>query len=332
MRWIYSRAPGLLVLLLSATGNMPSVMAQGSGKDQANPDDPLNRSARSANKQATNQRRLSDEEMTRQLLAGIKRLQNEGKLEAASRQAADVAARVPNPATQAASRIASVTNQLNAGRQSQQETERSNMGALAQVEKSRTIPKDDIEFPKNWKTRQPRRSSDEVPITAKEAKLLRALDATVSLQLSNQRLQDVVDYIQDRTGQTIILDKQAMEDAGVSYDTPVNVNLRGVTLRTALQKVFRDLGLTYVIKDELIQVVTPAQASQITRTQVYYVGDLVSNAFQAAALIELIQSTVAPQSWAVNGGTGTIAYDPVRGALIIKQTAEFHPVLSSVLR
>ena len=309
-----------------------SAVGQDSSKGKERPADQQNRSIQSMTKRSGEQQRVSEQEMTRQLLAGIKKLQSEGKLEAASRQAADAAARAPNPATKAASRITDVNNQLNASRQAQQDQERATMGAWGQVEKARTLPKGDIEFPKDWKARPPRRSSDDVAMTAKEVKLLRALNSTISLQLNNQRLQDVIEYIQDRTDQSIVLDKTAMDDAGVTYDTPVTVNLKGVTLRTALQKVFRDLGLTYVIKDEVIQVVTPAQASQIMRTQVYYVGDLVSNAFQAAALIDLIQSTVAPQSWVVNGGTGTIAYDPVRNALIIKQTAEFHPVLSNVLR
>lgn len=68
------------------------------------------------------------------------------------------------------------------------------------------------------------------------------------------------------------------------------------------------------------------------RTQIYYVGELVTNIYQAAALIDLIESTVAPESWKRNGGTGTIVFDPARQALIIKQRSEFHPVLSSVLR
>src|SRR5262249_26966626 len=159
-------------------------------------------------------------------------------------------------------------------RQSQQDLQRATIGALTQVDKTHMLPKGDIEFPKDWKARPPRRSSDEVPMTAKEVKLLRALNSTISLQFSNQRLQDVIEYIQDRTGQSIILDKTSLEDAGVTYDTPVSLSLKGVTLRTALQKLLRDQGLTYVIKDEAIQVVTPTQAGQMLRTQIYYVGDL----------------------------------------------------------
>ncbi|HLN29498.1 MAG TPA: hypothetical protein VK395_17245 [Gemmataceae bacterium] len=302
------------------------------GKSKDDSVDRLKRSLRSAAKRTADSQRLTEQEMTRQLLDGIKKLQSEGKLEAASRQAADVAARTPNPATQAASRLADTTNQLNASRQSQQEQQRGVAGALAQADKATIIPKGDVEYPKDWKARTAKRSSGEVPTTAKEQSLLRALNSTISLKFTNSRFQDVIDYIQDRIGQTIVLDKTALDEIGVTYDSPVTLNLKEVTVRTGLHKILGDLGLTYVIKDEVIQVVSPTQAAHMMRTQVYYVGELATNVFQAAALIELVQSTVAPESWVANGGTGTIAYDPVRHALIIKQSAEFHPVLASALR
>ncbi len=224
-----------------------SAAAQEPGK---NKDQLAQQSKRNAEEQ-----RPSDQEMSRQLRDGIKRLQTEGKLEAARRQAAE--ARASSPATQASGRINDINNQLRTNRQNQLDQERGTMGALTQVEKTRTLPKDDIEFPKDWKTRAPRRPVDEVPLTAKEKAILRALDSTVSLKFTNNHLQDVIEYIEDRTGQTVILDKAALNDIGVTYDSPVTVTMKNVTLRTALYRILRDLGLTFVVKDEAIQVVTP---------------------------------------------------------------------------
>jgi hypothetical protein len=276
---------------------------------------------------------MTDQQTIRRLLEGIKKLQQEGKLEAADRQAADLAARTPNsPVTQAASRIADTAGRLAANQQLQREQERRTAGALAQIERSRTVPAGDIEFPKDWKERTKRRSAETVPTTAKERAILRALVAPITVQFRDTRFQDVIEYLQDRTGQTILLDKAALDDAGVSYDTPVTLKLRGVTLRSVLLKVLRDLGLTYVVKEQAIQVVSPRQAADMMSVRVYYIGDLATNVWQAAYLIDLIQSTIAPESWKVNGGPGTIFYDPIRQALIIKQSAEFHPILSGGLR
>jgi hypothetical protein len=47
-------------------------------------------------------------------------------------------------------------------------------------------------------------------------------------------------------------------------------------------------------------------------------------AARAQELIDLIQSTIAPESWAVNGGRGTIVFYSPLNVLVIRQTAEVH--------
>jgi hypothetical protein len=42
------------------------------------------------------------------------------------------------------------------------------------------------------------------------------------------------------------------------------------------------------------------------------------------ALVELIQATIAPQSWDVNGGPGTIKYWPAWHVLVVRQTDDVH--------
>jgi Na+-transporting methylmalonyl-CoA/oxaloacetate decarboxylase gamma subunit len=49
-------------------------------------------------------------------------------------------------------------------------------------------------------------------------------------------------------------------------------------------------------------------------------------------LVELIQHTIAPSTWDVNGGNGTIVYFAPRQALVVRQTAEVHGDLLDVIR
>ena len=49
-------------------------------------------------------------------------------------------------------------------------------------------------------------------------------------------------------------------------------------------------------------------------------------------LVELIQHTIAPQSWDVNGGNGTIIYFSPRHAIVVRQTDDVHEDLGGVLR
>src|SRR5262249_51383847 len=99
-----------------------------------------------------------------------------------------------------------------------------------------------------------------------------------------------------------------------------------------LRKILADLGLTYVVKDEVIEVVSPQKARSMMSVRTYYVGDLAANRWQAAVLIDLIQSTIEPESWRANGGAGALGYPPLTRSLVIKQTSEFHSALSGALR
>lgn len=52
----------------------------------------------------------------------------------------------------------------------------------------------------------------------------------------------------------------------------------------------------------------------------------------ARALIDLIQSTVAPESWEINGGHGSIRYYAPLKVLVIRQTTETHYQLRGTLK
>lgn len=52
---------------------------------------------------------------------------------------------------------------------------------------------------------------------------------------------------------------------------------------------------------------------------------------QAIQLIDLIQTTIAPESWQRNGGRGSISYFDLLKVLVIRQTGEVHHQLGGTL-
>jgi hypothetical protein len=88
-------------------------------------------------------------------------------------------------------------------------------------------------------------------------------------------LKDAVTFLQDAHGIPIVLNTKTLNDAGVNADAPVTKNLRGITLRSALRLLLKDLDLTYVVRDEVLQITTPDDAESQLITKVYPVGDLV---------------------------------------------------------
>jgi hypothetical protein len=267
--------------------------------------------------------RASTTALAASLREGIKRWQKQGN----------------GPAAQTtADRTNATANRVAENRQLQNDRERRGTDVLREVDKTALLPKSDFELPRDWKTRtQNRKGSNELPLTAKERAILQALDSTISVSFKNSRFEDVIEYLQTVTGLPIIVPKAGLEEVGAAYDTPVTLQVKGVTVRSLLRKILGDIGLTYVIRAEAIQAVTPQQARDMQVVRVHYIGDLLvggelSRMLQAAQLINLITSTVDPQSWEVNGGPGKIFYDERRRSLIIKQSTELQPVLAGGLR
>jgi hypothetical protein len=296
----------------------------------ATADDATRRTKKQADKQvpaadfrAEAEQPLTSQEEMRQLREGIKKWQKEAN----------------SPAAQtAADRANATANRLAENRQLQGERERRTNDALREVDKSALVPKSYFELPKDWKGRtRNRKGSNDVPLTAKEQAILRTMDSTRSVAFKNSRFEDVIEYLQTVTGLPIVVDKSALDEMGVTYDTPVTLQAKGVTVRSLLRKILGDLGLTYVIRDQTVQVVTAQQAREMLVVRVQYIGDLLfggelARQIQAVQLISLITSTIDPQSWEVNGGSGKIFYDDWRRALVIKQSAELQPVLAGGLR
>jgi len=234
-------------------------------------------------------------------------------------------------------RIRDTRDYLREGRSLRRERESGRAAAMRDIERS-AIPTDGVvTFPKDWKKRVAKRKP--VLLTKKEKAILRILNSVISVDFKDQSFDGVMDYLQEKTGQPILVDKQALADANIEYETPVTLKLKKVSVRTLLRKLLHDLGLTYVIKDEIIQVTSYKKAKELMTVRSYPVADLVSFdpatgvllprpfvEYQAAQLIELIKSTIDPESWTggENGGGGTITFHYPSKTLVVKQSAEIH--------
>jgi hypothetical protein len=212
-------------------------------------------------------------------------------------------------------------------------------GVGRDVDTSAQLPKSDYDLPKDWVEKSKRRSTAP-KLTEGEKALLQTLKQPMSVEFNNDTFSSIIEFFQKKTGLTILVDKPALEEANVSYDTPVTLRLPKVSTRTVLRRLLADLGLTYVIKDEAIQITTPARAKDMMVTRVYPIGDLIGTAdfglpavlnnLQASqainTIINSIKSNIDPQSWQGENG-GTIVFDPITLSLVVKAPAEVHYML-----
>ena len=176
-------------------------------------------------------------------------------------------------------------------------------------------------------------------VCSREA-ILRALDKPVQLEFVETPLADVVEFLQQLLQVPVCLDQRSLSDVGVSIDTPITRRIRGVSARTALELMLRDLDLQWVPFGEVLLITTPEHADSLLESIVYDVHDLVvcqdekgRPALDFDSLIELITSTVGPTTWDEVGGAGSIA--PFEGngiaAIAVSQTWQTHEKVARVL-
>jgi len=204
------------------------------------------------------------------------------------------------------------------------------------IEKS-AIPTDkEITFP-SWWAMKPKYGQQ---LTKQEQQVLKALNSTMTVDYSGEKFKAALEHLQDKSGLVLIFDEASVRDVMLDYDDVVkDFKIPKASVRTVLKKMLGDKGLTYIIKEGHIQVMTPKRASEHTVVRSYPVDDLIQpnqmaqmfGPFVAQAqmmqnaqqLINLIQMTVEPTYWQPSG-PGQITFYPPTRSLIIRASAEMH--------
>lgn len=165
-----------------------------------------------------------------------------------------------------------------------------------------------------------------------------------SITLTNAPLERSVAAISNFGRIPIHIDNRALEDVGLSTDTPVTMQLSGASLDYMLDVMCKRLDLTTVILGEVVIVTTPEEAESELKTLLYPVKDMVryrpgtqtelskravSGEFDH--LIDAITSTVEPESWEELGGPGALAPYPYTDCLVVSQIGDVHRKVAELL-
>src|SRR5215469_15883337 len=86
------------------------------------------------------------------------------------------------------------------------------------------------------------------------------------LQFQGVTLGDAVDFLRDVSGANIVVNWKALESAGITRDTTVNLHLTGVTMHKALDLMLNQAAggdtLTYYADEGVLEITTRELADQ----------------------------------------------------------------------
>jgi hypothetical protein len=194
------------------------------------------------------------------------------------------------------------------------------------------------------------RSSD-LRVVETDAEIERLLDQKRNMVFYDATLEDVCAEL-TACGIPTYIDKQALEDYGIATDTPVDFHQSAIRTRYGLDLLLRTLDLAWGVRNGRLVITTEEEAECDLITKVYDVRNLVelvpvpywggvlagnpptlAYQYDFDSLIELITSTVRPDSWDFVGGPGAIqpCYTRRMRAIAISQTYEIHQQVKALL-
>ncbi|HBI41705.1 MAG TPA: hypothetical protein DDY78_02480, partial [Planctomycetales bacterium] len=109
----------------------------------------------------------------------------------------------------------------------------------------------------------------------KEREIENKLRTLVTLNFTDAPLKQVFDDLRGWENINIYVDQLALDQEAVSLERPVSVKLENVSLKSALNLILKQVHLTYIIKDEVLQITSESAARGKLERKTYQVADLV---------------------------------------------------------
>jgi len=163
------------------------------------------------------------------------------------------------------------------------------------------------------------------------ADVIARLEQPARLEIVARPLGTVLKTLEDSLQVSIVPNHPALDAEGIMLDRPVTVRVERVTYKTALELLLKPLDLTFVDREGYILVTTQLDAAKALDHEFFPVADVARDRDEVASLEEMLQATVADNSWSDVGGSGSIWYDAPGKLWIVSQTRAVHRQIAAWL-
>jgi len=100
------------------------------------------------------------------------------------------------------------------------------------------------------------------PKGPKEYDIRNALDQPITLSFNQTPIHEVMEYIRNESDINVITDTVALDEEGVTMDSPVSLEANQVPLKSALHLIGMQLSIVFVVRDDVLLVTTPIKEGE----------------------------------------------------------------------
>ncbi len=164
-------------------------------------------------------------------------------------------------------------------------------------------------------------------------RIAEALNQQTTIEFIELPLDEAVSRLSQQHDLPIRIDRRALEEIGLSGEEPVTITISEVALRTALIILLNDLDLTYNIREESLEITTVENAEQSLLNRIYWLEGTGVAERDFQSVMNLIQTSIVPDTWEALGGPSTMApVAAVRPAILVSSTYEVHERVEKLLQ
>ncbi|MFO0383547.1 MAG: RNA polymerase sigma factor [Pirellula sp.] len=156
------------------------------------------------------------------------------------------------------------------------------------------------------------------------------LNERIQLTLAGVPISEFASKISEILELDVIVDVKALEDAGIQLDEIVTIErVRAARAKDILKQVLDPLACTYAIKYDAL-VITTKEGSSSEILGYYDLSYILPDNSTIPDLLESIQTSVTPDAWESNSGTGSMTI--LGSMLIVRAPLETHEGIEELLR
>lgn len=170
-------------------------------------------------------------------------------------------------------------------------------------------------------------------LSTHEQKILDALDQNTQVAFTDTPLEEALNFIRKHHHFKVWMDQISLQEMNVRSDVQVSLAITDISVRSVLQLLLEPRGLTYVIEDEVLKIMSQVSANRSSLTRTYPVGDLFETREDS---LELVQSLACglglPNQLENEQQIKSLAISVPSGAIIARLSRPQHDQLLQLLR
>lgn len=163
------------------------------------------------------------------------------------------------------------------------------------------------------------------PTAQADQKIREKMTAETKIQFISTPLEEITGYLHHLHDINVVISPKVWKQVGPEDNFEISINIEGIRLDSALDFMLDGFDLDWYIQGEMVVITTAEDAKSRMSLRAYALWNL-----DGEKLVELLETTIAPDSWKANDGQGHLKVTP-GNILMVWQNRRGHELVEATI-